>query len=139
MQIQGHYICKATKWSEGWNTTPVRKDWESQGCSAWRREDSGETLRKLHNPLLFHVYFTTDKASKPAQELHGCHLIASKSQHQTSISCCLGPARTCISNLTGAINKRSEVLNSFHWASGGQFGLSCLKAVLNSEIKHMSK
>ena len=26
------------KWSEGWNTSPIRQGWESWGCSAWRRE-----------------------------------------------------------------------------------------------------
>jgi len=28
----------------GWNTYPMREDGESYGCSAWRREGSGETL-----------------------------------------------------------------------------------------------
>ena len=32
------------KSSEAWNPSPVRKGWESQGCSAWRREGSGFTL-----------------------------------------------------------------------------------------------
>ena len=32
------------KWSEGWSTPPMRKGWESWGCSAWRREGSTETL-----------------------------------------------------------------------------------------------
>ena len=32
------------KWSEGWNTSPMRKGWDSWGCSAWRREASEETL-----------------------------------------------------------------------------------------------
>jgi len=31
------------KKSEGWSTSPVRKDWESWG-SAWRREGSGKAL-----------------------------------------------------------------------------------------------
>lgn len=31
------------KWSKGWNTSPVRTGWESWGCSAWRREGSGNT------------------------------------------------------------------------------------------------
>jgi len=29
---------------EGWNTSAVRKGWESWSCSAWRREGSRETL-----------------------------------------------------------------------------------------------
>jgi len=32
------------RWSEGWSTSPMRKGWESWGCSAWRREGCGETL-----------------------------------------------------------------------------------------------
>ena len=32
------------KWSEGWNTSPVRKGWDSWGCSAWKRGVFGETL-----------------------------------------------------------------------------------------------
>ena len=32
------------KWSEGWNTSAVRKGWESWGCSAWRREGSRKSL-----------------------------------------------------------------------------------------------
>lgn len=32
------------KSSAGWNTNPVRKSWESYGCSAWKREGSMETL-----------------------------------------------------------------------------------------------
>ena len=32
------------KWSEGWNTSPVGKGWESWGCSAWRGEGSRDTL-----------------------------------------------------------------------------------------------
>ena len=32
------------KWSEGWSSSPMRKGWENQGCSAWRREGCGETL-----------------------------------------------------------------------------------------------
>ena len=31
------------RWSKGWNTSPMRKGWESWGCSAWRREGGGET------------------------------------------------------------------------------------------------
>ena len=31
------------KCSEGWNTAPIRKGWESWGCSVWRREGCGET------------------------------------------------------------------------------------------------
>jgi len=31
------------KWSQGWNTSSMKKGWESWGCSAWRREGSGET------------------------------------------------------------------------------------------------
>ena len=31
-------------WSEGWNTSSVRKGWESWVYSAWTREVSGETL-----------------------------------------------------------------------------------------------
>jgi len=29
------------KRSEGWSTSPVKKGWESWGCSAWRREAAG--------------------------------------------------------------------------------------------------
>lgn len=79
------------------------------------------------------------KASKSAQELHRCHLLPSQSPLWTSISYCLGPARTWISTLTGATNKCAEGFNSFHWTGGAQFGLSSLKAVLNAEIKHTSK
>ena len=32
------------RWSEGWSTSPMKTGWESWGCSAWRREGSGETL-----------------------------------------------------------------------------------------------
>ena len=31
-------------WSEGWNTFPISKGWESWVCSAWRREGSGGDL-----------------------------------------------------------------------------------------------
>ena len=31
------------RWSEGWNTSPVKTDWESWGCSAWRKEGFMET------------------------------------------------------------------------------------------------
>jgi len=31
------------RWSKGWSTSPMRKDWESWGYSACRREGSGET------------------------------------------------------------------------------------------------
>jgi len=34
------------QWSKGWSTSAVRKGWESWGCSAQRREGSGETLEK---------------------------------------------------------------------------------------------
>ena len=37
------------KWSEGWNSSPKRKGWESWGCSAWRREGSGETFLRAFN------------------------------------------------------------------------------------------
>ena len=33
------------KWSEGWNTSPIRKGRESWGCSAWSREGSREALQ----------------------------------------------------------------------------------------------
>ena len=32
------------KSAEGWNTSAMRKCWESWGCSAWRRERCRETL-----------------------------------------------------------------------------------------------
>jgi len=32
------------RWYEGWNTSALRKGWETWGCSAWRREGSRETL-----------------------------------------------------------------------------------------------
>ena len=35
------------QWSEGWNTSPMRKGWESWGCPAWIREGCGETLLQL--------------------------------------------------------------------------------------------
>jgi len=31
------------KWSEGWNTSPVRKVWGGWDCSAWRWKGCGET------------------------------------------------------------------------------------------------
>ena len=31
------------RWSECCSTSPMRKGWESWGCSAWRREGSGDT------------------------------------------------------------------------------------------------
>ena len=34
------------RWSEGWNISPVRKGWESWGCSAWRREGCWEALEQ---------------------------------------------------------------------------------------------
>jgi len=37
------------KQAEGWSTSAVRKGCESWGCSAWRREGSGETLGQLFN------------------------------------------------------------------------------------------
>jgi len=37
---------RTQKWSEGWSTSAVRKGWECWGCSAWRREGSGETLEQ---------------------------------------------------------------------------------------------
>ena len=30
--------------SKGWSTSPMRKGWESWGCSAWRNKGSGATL-----------------------------------------------------------------------------------------------
>lgn len=33
-----------TAWLEGWNTSPVRKDWEDWGRAAWWREGSREIL-----------------------------------------------------------------------------------------------
>lgn len=35
---------KSQKWSEVWYTSPIRKRWESWGCSGWRREGSRVTL-----------------------------------------------------------------------------------------------
>ena len=32
------------RWAEGWSRSPVRNDWESWACPAWRREGSRETL-----------------------------------------------------------------------------------------------
>jgi len=34
------------RWSECWSNSPTRKDWESWGCSACRREGCGETLQQ---------------------------------------------------------------------------------------------
>ena len=34
------------KWSEDWNTSAVRKGWDSWGCAACRREGSGDTLKQ---------------------------------------------------------------------------------------------
>ena len=39
------------KLSEGWNTSPVRKGWESCGCSACRSEGSRDTLRQPSSTL----------------------------------------------------------------------------------------
>jgi len=33
----------AQKRSKDWSTAPMRKGWESWGCSAWRSEGCGET------------------------------------------------------------------------------------------------
>lgn len=35
------------RWSEGWNTSPMRKDRDSWSCSSWRREDVEEILKHL--------------------------------------------------------------------------------------------
>ena len=35
---------KLRTWTKGWSTSPVRTGWESWGCSAWRRQGSGEAL-----------------------------------------------------------------------------------------------
>ena len=32
------------KWSEGWSTSPMRKGWESWGCSAWKRRLWGDLI-----------------------------------------------------------------------------------------------
>jgi len=29
---------------KGWNTSPMKRGWESWGCSAWRRQGSEKTL-----------------------------------------------------------------------------------------------
>ena len=56
--IQSHILCLSQaqqmklsrggpqKWSGVWSTSPVRKGWESWGCSAWRSEGCGETLEQ---------------------------------------------------------------------------------------------
>ena len=55
VQLWGHQQKKDTdllergqrrpwRWSGGWSTCPMRTGWESWGCSAWRREGSGDTL-----------------------------------------------------------------------------------------------
>ena len=38
------------KWSEGCNTFPVRKGWESWACTAWRREGCGEPSSTWRGP-----------------------------------------------------------------------------------------
>jgi len=43
-------LLTASGHSEGWNISPVRKGWESWGCSAWRRKDCGVTLEQLPVP-----------------------------------------------------------------------------------------
>ena len=37
---------KSRHGAQGWSISPMRKDWESWGCSAWRREGCGETLEQ---------------------------------------------------------------------------------------------
>ena len=37
------------KWSEEWNTSPMRKGWESWACWAWGREGSRKTLLQPFN------------------------------------------------------------------------------------------
>lgn len=38
------------RWSEGWNTSLMKTDWESWGCSAWKTEGVRDTLSHLPVP-----------------------------------------------------------------------------------------
>lgn len=35
---------------KGWSTSPVKKDWQSWGCTAWSREGAKVTLQHLLTP-----------------------------------------------------------------------------------------
>ena len=46
LDLLGQGQRRPQKWSKGWNSSPVKPGWESWGCSAWRREGSGEILEQ---------------------------------------------------------------------------------------------